>query len=373
VYKTADRRARLALLAGLMDTDGSVSRTSYDFVTKSRRLAEDVAFVARSLGLCVPRVNERTAVCCNSPTRAVGTYYRLCISGETTVVPCLVPRKLPPMRTSKKDPLRTGFFVRRAGVQRYYGFTLDGDGRFLLGDFTVTHNSMCLSHAAATASYLGFSVAYATLELEVHEVWSRLIANMTGISINAVKDGSGEEVARQRMEVLSQRPLGPIVVKWFPGNLTTFGEIEVWVKKVKQEMQAAGRDLHLVCLDYVDRVKGAGDYAAAGEVMDAFRSKLVVQNSLWGLTASAAKAKEKHKRRKDEESGADSQNKSRVADTVITLNREEEEGVDDEFVEKAITYFVGKHRQGDARMSVGPLPTEMDVGRMCAVFREEGW
>src|SRR6516162_5951688 len=27
------------------------------------------------------------------------------------------------------------------GEGDYYGFTLDGDGRFLLGDFTVTHNS----------------------------------------------------------------------------------------------------------------------------------------------------------------------------------------------------------------------------------------
>lgn len=35
---------------------------------------------------------------------------------------------------------RSSFFVRRLPEEDYYGFTLDGDGRYLMGDFTVTHN-----------------------------------------------------------------------------------------------------------------------------------------------------------------------------------------------------------------------------------------
>jgi hypothetical protein len=37
---------------------------------------------------------------------------------------------------------RTSFSVRRLdGAERYFGFTLTGDGRYLLDDLTVTHNS----------------------------------------------------------------------------------------------------------------------------------------------------------------------------------------------------------------------------------------
>jgi len=42
----------------------------------------------------------------------------------------------------KKDPLVTGFQVESMGVGAYYGFELAGKDRlFLLGDFTVTHNT----------------------------------------------------------------------------------------------------------------------------------------------------------------------------------------------------------------------------------------
>ena len=51
-----------------------------------------------------------------------------------------------PPRQQKKDVLRTGFDVRPVGDDHYYGFTLTGDGRYLLGDFTVTHNTECAAY-----------------------------------------------------------------------------------------------------------------------------------------------------------------------------------------------------------------------------------
>ena len=44
------------------------------------------------------------------------------------------------------------FRVEDAGVGDYFGFTLDGDGRFLLGDFTVTHNTTVLLQASQTVA-----------------------------------------------------------------------------------------------------------------------------------------------------------------------------------------------------------------------------
>jgi len=40
-----------------------------------------------------------------------------------------------------KDVLHTGFEIKPAETQNYYGFETDGNHIFLLGDFTVTHNS----------------------------------------------------------------------------------------------------------------------------------------------------------------------------------------------------------------------------------------
>jgi hypothetical protein len=51
VFKANSRENRLQLLAGLIDSDGSVNANGYDLVFKVEQLARDTAFVARSLGL----------------------------------------------------------------------------------------------------------------------------------------------------------------------------------------------------------------------------------------------------------------------------------------------------------------------------------
>jgi superfamily II DNA or RNA helicase len=138
IYKTATREDRLAVLAGLMDTDGSLTCGGYDFISKSRRLADDTAFVARSLGLAA-YVAPCEKTC---QTGATGTYFRVGISGDCSLLPTRLSRKQPTKRRQKKDHLRTGFTVVPTGGEAdYYGFTLDGDGRYLLDDFTVTHNT----------------------------------------------------------------------------------------------------------------------------------------------------------------------------------------------------------------------------------------
>lgn len=136
-YKVGSRETRLQVLAGLMDTDGSLAHALYDYISVSETLANDVAFMARSVGLAA-YVSQCQKGC---QTGAVGTYYRVCISGDCSIIPCRLPRKKSPVRLQKKSVLRTGFKVEYVGVDDYFGFVIDGDHRYLMGDFTVTHNS----------------------------------------------------------------------------------------------------------------------------------------------------------------------------------------------------------------------------------------
>ena len=69
--------------------------------------------------------------------------HRLILSGHLDQIPSRVPRRKVPPRLQIKDALRTGFDAVPIGDGDYFGFQLDGDGRFLLGDFTVTHNTAC--------------------------------------------------------------------------------------------------------------------------------------------------------------------------------------------------------------------------------------
>ena len=79
-FKTASRRDRLVLLAGLLDTDGHLLKNSscgYDYISKSQQLSEDLAFVARSVGLAayIRECEKR------DQNGRGGTYWRVGISG----------------------------------------------------------------------------------------------------------------------------------------------------------------------------------------------------------------------------------------------------------------------------------------------------
>ncbi len=137
LYLTSSRPQRLELLAGLIDTDGYLLSQSpgYEITQKNKKLADGIAYLARSLGFKV--TSKEVIKKCQ--TGVEGVYYRMIILGNISEIPVKLTRKKG--RDAFKDPLTTGFTVKPIGEDDYYGFTLEGDGLYLLGDFTVTHNT----------------------------------------------------------------------------------------------------------------------------------------------------------------------------------------------------------------------------------------
>lgn len=137
-YLINSRKNRLAILAGLMDTDGHLADGYFDYITKSRELAEDVAFLSRSLGFRV-KFTKCKKRCQNGFT---GDYFRLSIAGEVSEIPTRLPRKQAPKRQQIKKHNVYGFDVELISENEdYYGFILDKDHLYLTDTFLVTHNS----------------------------------------------------------------------------------------------------------------------------------------------------------------------------------------------------------------------------------------
>lgn len=130
-YLQNDRETRLQLLAGIIDTDGSLIDKCFEVSTKWEGLKDDILFLCRSLGFSV-----------SSAKKIVNdaTYWRIWISGDTHLIPCIT-RKKAGKRRQIKNPLVYGFTVEPLGNGDYYGFEIDGNRRYLLADFTVTHNT----------------------------------------------------------------------------------------------------------------------------------------------------------------------------------------------------------------------------------------
>ncbi len=165
IYKYNSRENQLKLLAGLLDTDGSLdSCNGYDFIQKNHQLSKDVQFIVRSLGLSSTIVECKKS-CMYKGTKREGIYFRQHITGNgIEEIPCLIKRKKASIRKQIKNNLHTGIKIEPIGEGDYYGFQIDGNQRYLLGDFTVTHNSTLIKDLLYSLRRMGMLVCMSGTE-----------------------------------------------------------------------------------------------------------------------------------------------------------------------------------------------------------------
>ncbi len=141
IYLTSDRKDRLELLAGLIDTDGSRIGETYVFTQKSDKIASQVDFLAKSLGFRSNLKKKKTFSSEMVPKEVPGEINCVTIGGNTWEIPCRLPRKQCQPTEKQKDWLNYGINVVPVAEGTYFGFTLVEEPHFVLGDFTVTHNT----------------------------------------------------------------------------------------------------------------------------------------------------------------------------------------------------------------------------------------
>lgn len=161
-YLRNDRETRLQMLAGLIDSDGYYVKGCYEITQKCKDLTDDIVYLARSLGFAAYAKDVEKS-CIYKGEKRFGNYRRVGIHGiGLQDIPCLIPRKQAVVRKQVKDVLCTNFTLDPVPERNYYGFSIDGNRRFVLGDFTVTHNT-------CTAVNLAVAIGFRTLII-VHAV-----------------------------------------------------------------------------------------------------------------------------------------------------------------------------------------------------------
>ena len=133
LYKYNSKRVRLELLKGLMDTDGTCEDNgNSSYTTVSERLAQDVLFLVRSLG-----INCNLNISSNS----YGLVYNIRIYTDTPIFK--LSRKYGKQKITKNRAFKTGIRkIEYIGKKRAKCVTVDSqDHCYLIGDFVVTHNS----------------------------------------------------------------------------------------------------------------------------------------------------------------------------------------------------------------------------------------
>jgi hypothetical protein len=148
-YLVNDRKTRLAVLAGLVDTDGSVRANGHEIrITQSEknyRIIYDAEFLARSLGFSC-HMNDGVCSYTVKGEKRRKPYKELTFTGSRLYeIPTVLPRKklhkFDNLVSAKRCLLQSSFKLIKKDVQPFVGWQLEGNGRFLLGDMSVVHNT----------------------------------------------------------------------------------------------------------------------------------------------------------------------------------------------------------------------------------------
>ena len=156
-YIINNRDIRLKVLAGLIDTDGNVRSNGHEIrITQgpaNTKIIFDALFLAQSLGFSC-HLNDGKSQWTHTfedgnTEKRFSTYKELTITGEFLYeIPTLLARKkLNSFSTNEISRKRCSSFLQspiqvvRKEFAPFVGWQLEGNGRFLLSDCTVVHNT----------------------------------------------------------------------------------------------------------------------------------------------------------------------------------------------------------------------------------------
>ena len=128
-YKINSREIRLEMLAGIVDSKGILYPESYKIRInkKNKKLAEDIFFLAKSLGFC-------SNILCDNKKG----HYFVSIVGNILEIPLLTDKKAKFEKTFH-DYTMYSILIKQIEETEYFGFDVEGGNKFLLDDFSVMY------------------------------------------------------------------------------------------------------------------------------------------------------------------------------------------------------------------------------------------
>ena len=325
-YLTACVSDRFRLLTGLLDTDGSISKSGgrISYSTTSPQLARDVVTLCNSLGMtAVAKAENRTDY-------KSGVCYNIRIQCKKLLKPSLFSvsdkhaKAVEYANSDKREEHKTMLAIANIEETEELAdmtcFTVDApDGLFLCNDYIVTHNTNMMINFAIAAAFAGFRVLFITLELTKKQIIRRAIGMMAHIRTGEMRKPVDQwsPASRKRLEFLMASKINSYIHvsemadrSYAVSDLV--GEIEKWKRRTREQ---TGDDSKccLVIIDWLDMLvpeqkdmKLLGqEWQALKKVMEDVRHMANNQNvAVWTVMQTNRQGSGASKVRLDHVSGA---------------------------------------------------------------------
>jgi DNA gyrase/topoisomerase IV subunit B len=143
-YLVNDRDTRLNVLAGLIDTETTIFhndlKISITQDLKYEQLVHDIIYLVQSLGFYCSLTTKKT-ICTLKDDLMESISFNIDILGDIDIIPSKLLRKKDNSTMSSNILKTTGYIkISESKTKEYIGFEIDNNQRFVINDFTVTHN-----------------------------------------------------------------------------------------------------------------------------------------------------------------------------------------------------------------------------------------
>ena len=222
-YLHGSIRQRLALMQGLMDTDGTVDKmSSMSYSTVSPQLSEDVLYLARSLG-CIAKVSTRIPKFTYKGEKKLGQKdHRIHIRSPIPKQMFSLPRKrLLARRNQYTDELRLRItsIEERPPEPTQCIMVSSSDHLYVTDDFVVTHNTLM---ALFLAEHIGERFVVIT-KGGYEGRWVPTLYETLGLEVDEVRSCCGEKALRRLIEEKKRTGIPEVKAIFFSiGGIRTY-------------------------------------------------------------------------------------------------------------------------------------------------------
>ena len=272
MYLEADRSSRLALLQGLMDTDGWIEKWgSIRFCTVSQQLAEDVASLARSLGGFCSIATKNTSYTYKGERKQGRLAYALNMSFQAGLDVFSLTEKKDRLRSSWDRQRRLTFkSIEPSRVTNAQCISVSHSQRtYVTNDYVVTHNTaFALNIAENVALAEGLPVVVFSMEMSGEQLASRLLGSVGRVDQSRMRTGKLQDDEWPRVTDAIARLSNTQILIDETGSLSSL-ELRARARRIARNF---GGTLGLVVIDYLQLMSGSGSENRATEISEISRS-----------------------------------------------------------------------------------------------------
>lgn len=254
-FLTSDKKDRLNLLAGLLDTDGylDTKKNTFELSSSDKELSDQILYLCRSLGFKTSITKENKKYKSFTKGKLYEGYaisYRLYITGDNLGdIPTKLVRKQAVNQNKQRFQDLTEIELVSMGEGDYYGFEIDGNRRFLLGDFTVTHNTSIALKILEYSSENNIPCILASIDMHGNRLYEKLLYRISGLSREELyakfKNGEADELKELVREKFKN-------VYVYDRSAASISDLRQYHKHIEE---TEGVKIKLTMVDYFERIQ----------------------------------------------------------------------------------------------------------------------